>query len=134
MLLSDPHNAALQSFARPELERLVASNTAIRFAVLTSGDGHEIAARPARSEITARVAAMSSSLQALSDALVREANLGGGRNLIIESDAGVIVIQGLPSAGGASLAVLASGSGILGQVLWAARNCCQSLQEGWAGR
>jgi predicted regulator of Ras-like GTPase activity (Roadblock/LC7/MglB family) len=112
------------------LERLVVSNVAIKLAVLTTSDGHEIAAYPERPVVTQRVAAMSSSLQALSDAIVREASLGNGRNLIIESDAGLIVILGLAGfAPRASLAVLASGTGILGQLLWAARDCCKSLER-----
>jgi len=112
------------------LERLVASNPTIRLAVLTTSDGHEIAAYPERPLVTQRVAAMSSSLQALSDAIVREASLGIGRNLIIESDAGLIVILGLTGfAPRASLAVLASGTGILGHLLWAARDCCKSLER-----
>ena len=111
------------------LEKLVVSNPAIKLAVLTTSDGHEIAAYPERPIVTQRVAAMSSSLQALSEAIVREANLGNGRNLIIESDSGLIVILGLAvSTPRASLAVLASGTGILGQLLWAARDCCKSLE------
>ena len=117
------------------LERLVASNSAIQLAVLTTSDGHEIAACPERPLISQRIAAMSSSLQALSDAIVRESSLGSGRNLIIESDAGLIVILGLTRfTPRASLAVLASGTGILGQLLWAARDCCQSLERGLGER
>ena len=73
---------------------------------------------------------MSSSLQALSEAMAREAGLVDSRNLIIESDGGLIVILGLSAFNPrASLAVFASGSGILGQLLWAARDCCKSLES-----
>jgi predicted regulator of Ras-like GTPase activity (Roadblock/LC7/MglB family) len=112
------------------LKSLVVSNSVIQLAVLTTSDGQEIAAYPQRPVVTQRVAAMSSSLQALSEAIMREASLGNGRNLIIESDTGSIVILGLTAlAPRASLAVLASGTGILGQLLWAARDCCQSLER-----
>jgi predicted regulator of Ras-like GTPase activity (Roadblock/LC7/MglB family) len=114
--------------AEEKLEAFVTANPSVAFAVLTSADGVEVAAHPVRRSTTQRLAAMSSSLQALSDAMAREAGLVDTRSLIIESEGGVIVVLSVPDVTPpASLAVVACGSGILGHLLWAARNCCASL-------
>ena len=76
---------------------------------------------------------MSSSLQALSEAIVRETGLGRARNLIIESDGGTIVVLGVASTSSRlSLAVVASGNEILGRLLWTSRSCCASLERSFA--
>jgi predicted regulator of Ras-like GTPase activity (Roadblock/LC7/MglB family) len=114
--------------AEAQLEAFVSANPSVAFAVLTSADGIEIAAHPTRRSTTQRLAAMSSSLQALSEAMAREAGLVDSRNLIIESEGGVVVVLHVPgTTPRASLAVVGRGAGILGHLLWAARNCCASL-------
>jgi predicted regulator of Ras-like GTPase activity (Roadblock/LC7/MglB family) len=114
--------------AEEKLEAFVAANPTVSFAVLTSADGVEIAAHPVRRSTTQRLAAMSSSLHALSDAMARETGLVDTRSLIIESEGGVIVVLNVSGVTPpVSLAVVARGSGILGHLLWAARNCCASL-------
>ena len=110
-----------------QLAEFVAVNTEIVLAVVTSADGFEIAAHP-HLPMAQRIAAMSSSLQALSEAIVREAGLSRSRNLIIESDGGTIVVLGIPDISPRlSLAVVASGSEILGRLLWVTRSCCAAL-------
>jgi uncharacterized protein len=110
-----------------QLAEFAAANADVILAVLTSGDGFEIAAHPVL-PMAQRIAAMSSSLQALSEAIAREAGLSHSRNLIIESDGGTIVVLGIPDTSQRlSLAVVASGSEILGRLLWATRGCCAAL-------
>jgi predicted regulator of Ras-like GTPase activity (Roadblock/LC7/MglB family) len=112
---------------RRQLAELVAANTEITLAVVTSADGFEVAAHPDL-PMAQRIAAMSSSLQALSEAMAREAGLSRSRNLIIESDGGTIVVLGIPDISPRlSLAVVASGKEILGRLLWATRSCCAAL-------
>ena len=119
-----PH--ILESIQR-QLAELVAANPGVTLAVLTSGDGFEVAAHP-HLPIAQRIAAMSSSLQALSEAILREAGLSRSRNLIIESDGGTVVVLAIPDTSPRlSLAVVASGSEILGRLLWATRSCCAAL-------
>jgi predicted regulator of Ras-like GTPase activity (Roadblock/LC7/MglB family) len=119
-----PH--ILESIQR-ELAELVAANTGVTLAVLTSGDGFEVAAHP-HLPMAQRIAAMSSSLQALSEAILREAGLSRSRNLIIESDGGTVVVLAIPDTSPRlSLAVVASGNEILGRLLWATRSCCAAL-------
>ena len=113
--------------ARHHLEAFVASNPDVAYAVLTTSDGFEVAAHPIK-PLTQKLAAMSSSLQALSEAITREAGLSNSRNLVIEAETGTIVVLGLPgSTPRMSLAVVSGNSETLGRLLWAARNCCATL-------
>jgi uncharacterized protein len=117
------------SRAKAHLEELGAGNSGISLAVLTSEDGFEIAAYRG-TETSRRIAAMSSSLQALSEAISREAGLAGSQGLIIESENGKIIVLGVASTvPRVSLAVVAGAKDTLGTLLWAARNCCKSLEQ-----
>jgi predicted regulator of Ras-like GTPase activity (Roadblock/LC7/MglB family) len=117
--------------AQRHLEDLVAANESIKLVVLTSGDGMEIAAHPKRNVgLTQRIAAMSSSIQALAAALAKESGLASNRCVIIESEAGAVLVLGVASPGlSASLSVVASNAVSLGHILWAARNCCAALEK-----
>ena len=116
--------------ARQQLEAFVAANPGTLVALLTSGDGFEIAAHPQGLPAARRLAAMSSSLQALSEAMVREANLTRIRNLIIECEGGTVIVLGIGSAiPRLSLTVVASADETLGRLLWASRECCASLER-----
>lgn len=125
-------DAAATVVAQRQLETLIAENSQICLAVLTTADGFEVASSARQNgSPTQRIAAMSSSLQALSEAMVREAGLSDSRNLIIESGVGVIVVLGLSNTEPRmSLAVVATGDGVLGHLLWTARNCCAALERG----
>jgi predicted regulator of Ras-like GTPase activity (Roadblock/LC7/MglB family) len=128
---SQRFSAEVQASIRQHLENLIAETPGVVLSVLTSGDGMEIAAHPQPSSTTQRVAAMSSSLQALSQAIVTEAGLHNSRNLIIESETGTIVVLGVPNiTPPVSLAVVASsGETTVGRILWASRNCCSLLER-----
>jgi predicted regulator of Ras-like GTPase activity (Roadblock/LC7/MglB family) len=126
-------SAELTAFAVQQLEALGQASAAIELAVLTSEDGFEIAAYRGQA-ISGRIAAMSSSLQALSEAITREAGLSNTRSLIIEAETGTILILGLQTEKvRVSLSVVASNRETLGQVLWAARNCCKTLEQALQG-
>jgi len=113
--------------AGQHLEAFVAANSDVAYAVLTTSDGFEVAAHP-KKPLTQKLAAMSSSLQALSEAISREAGLSNARNLVIEAESGTIVVLGLPgTAPRMSLAIVSGNSETLGHLLWAARNCCAAL-------
>lgn len=111
------------------LESFANSNAGVLLTVLTTSDGFEVAAHPADSATAARIAAMSSSIQALSEALAREAGLSANRSLILETDTGTVVVVGLAETSPKmSLAVVATGSELLGKLLWATRNLCKTLE------
>jgi len=112
------------------LEAFANANAGVLLSVLTSSDGFEVAVHPADSATAARVAAMSSSIQALSEALAREAGLSGSRSIIVESDTGTVLVFGLPQTSPPmSLAVVATGKELLGKLLWAAKNLCKALES-----
>jgi predicted regulator of Ras-like GTPase activity (Roadblock/LC7/MglB family) len=121
--------AKVAAIAR-HLEAFGSANPSVTLTVLTSGDGFEIAAHPVASPVTARVAAMTSSMQALSVALTKEAGLNRSRTVITETNGGAALILGLDdSLPRTALAVIASGSEPLGKLLWAARNLCKALEK-----
>jgi uncharacterized protein len=112
------------------LESFAKANAGVLLAVLTTSDGFEVAAHPADSATAARIAAMSSSIQALSEALTREAGLSANRSLILETDTGTVVVIGLAETSPKmSLAVVATGGELLGKLLWATRNLCKALES-----
>jgi predicted regulator of Ras-like GTPase activity (Roadblock/LC7/MglB family) len=94
-------------------------------ALLSSADGLELAHHPHGLPIGQRLAAMGSSLQALSDTMVREAGLPASRDLIIQSEGGAVVVLGIAWVKKQRLAltVVAHGDYTIGQLLWAAKDC-----------
>lgn len=128
---SQRFDATVTERARQQLETFVSATSGVTLVVLTSGDGFEIAAHPRGLPPIQRLAAMSSSLQALSEAMIHEAGLVRIRNLIIESDGGTVIVLGIGSTTPRlSLTVVASGDEILGRLLWASRECCAALEQG----
>lgn len=111
------------------LAAFAAANPDVTLAVLTSGDGFEIASYPPGQQTSARIAAMSSSMQALSEALTREAGLTDNRNLIIETGSGTVMILGLAGTPPLSLAIVARSGELLGKLLWASRNLAAKLES-----
>jgi hypothetical protein len=129
-LTSQRFDTNITEVARQQLEAFVSATSGVTLAVLTSGDGFEIAAHPRGLTTVQRLAAMSSSLQALSEAMVQEAGLVRIRNLIIESDGGTVIVLGIGNASPRlSLTVVASGDEILGRLLWASRECSAALER-----
>ena len=111
------------------LQAFATANPDVTLAVLTSSDGFEIASYPPDQAASARIAAMSSSMQALSEALTREAGLVDNRNLIIETGGGTVMILGLATTPRLSLAIVAKSGELLGKLLWASRNLCAKLES-----
>ena len=121
---------AIVQDATAHLQYFANANAGVLLTVLTTSDGFEVAAHPADSATAARIAAMSSSIQALSEALAREAGLSANRSLILETDTGTVVVVGLAETSPKmSLAVVATGSELLGKLLWATRNLCKALES-----
>ena len=121
---------AAMAAATHHLEAFALSNFGVQLVVLTSGDGFEIAAYPQANPATPRIAAMTSSMQALAAAMARESNLERNRSVILEADGGTILVLDLDeSLPRTSLAVVASGKELLGKLLWASRNLCKVLEK-----
>jgi uncharacterized protein len=110
------------------LQLFAAANPDVTLVVLTSSDGFEVASFPPGQPMSSRIAAMSSSMQALSEALTREAGLAEQRSLIIETGSGTVLILGLASTPPLSLAIVAQRGELLGKLLWASRNLGKKLE------
>ena len=129
-LTSQHFQAAVAEDVRRLLEAFAHATPSVTLAVLTSADGFEIAAHPRGLSTAQRLAAMSSSLQALSEAMAGEAGLEGIRNLVIESDGGTLIVLGVGKVTPRlSLTVVAKGDETLGRLLWASRECCAFLER-----
>jgi predicted regulator of Ras-like GTPase activity (Roadblock/LC7/MglB family) len=127
---SQRFDAGLTETLRQQLESFVSGTPGTTLAVLTSGDGFEITAHPRGLPTARRLAAMSSSLQALAEAMVQEAGLVRIRNLIIESDGGTVIVLGIGAVTPRlSLTVVAAGDETLGRLLWASRECCAAFER-----
>lgn len=114
--------------AQKQLEALAQSTPGVVSVVLLSSDGFEVASLQVGSAGAARLAAMGSSLSAIGSAIAREAGIVECKRMIIESDSGVVIVMGIPDARPPlSLAVIAREDCVLGQLLWAAKNCCVTI-------
>ncbi|AZS50351.1 hypothetical protein DM558_05985 [Entomomonas moraniae] len=110
--------------AARELDKLMSVATGIESAVLTTEDGFEVAFKSTDETVDpSKLAAMASSLSAISNMSICETNLGTEYNsIIIESDKGYIVIMDIDNeAFPMILNVVASKNAVLGQILYHAR-------------
>lgn len=117
---------------RRNLQQFGETSPGIQLAVLSSADGFEVTSyqTPGADAAATRVAAMTSSITALSDAITRETGLSHSRNLIIESANGAVVLMGLRSLKPPlALAIVANKQAILGHLLWAARNTVAAIER-----
>lgn len=112
------------------LEALVSNNAGIQGALLSTIDGFEVAAHMSGTPSPKKLAAMTSSLLALSEAVTLESGLGQCQDLVIEARSGRILLMEVPSASHKSvLTVLCTESATLGSVLWAAKNSREQIAQ-----
>ena len=101
----------------------------VQAAVLMTADGFEVASFQAGKSVTAKLAAMGSSIQALASALSTEAGLTGMKSTLIETETGLAMIMAVPTVKPAlTLAVIANKSAIVGHLLWSARNLIIAIE------
>jgi predicted regulator of Ras-like GTPase activity (Roadblock/LC7/MglB family) len=130
MSISNPRiDPEITRAGEQHLRTFATANPDVTLVVLTSSDGFEVASYPPGQPASARIAAMSSSMQALSEALTREAGLADQRNLIVETGTGTVMILGLASTPPLSLAIVAKSGELLGKLLWASRNLGAKLES-----
>jgi uncharacterized protein len=121
-------HAAIHDDCRDEMEALVRDTRGVESAAVISGDGFEVASVLRAGVSGEKLAAMASSLLALSEAVVSELRMSSCRNVIIESEHGVLVTMRIPVSDRELLmSVLCSNASTLGAVLFAARSTAQSL-------
>ncbi|AWM80402.1 diacylglyceryl transferase [Gammaproteobacteria bacterium ESL0073] len=118
--------------AARELEKLMSVTTGIESAVLTTEDGFEVAFKSIDNAVDpSKLAAMASSLSAISNMSIFETNLGTEYNsIIIESDKGYIVIMDIDNeAFPMILNVVASKNAVLGQILYHTRAVVEAFNR-----
>ena len=98
--------------------------------LLSTMDGFEVAASVGAQISPKKMAAMTSSLLALAEAVSRESSVGQCRDLVIESSAGLVLMMDVPSSAHKSvLTVLCTETAVLGRIRWAARNTREAIAQ-----
>lgn len=121
-------DAGCAAICREHLEAMVRDTGGIESAAIVTGDGFELAAVLRHGLSGNKLAAMTSSLLALSEAVVEELKMRGCRNVIVEGEGGTVVMIRVPAAGlDLLMSVLCRESAVLGSVLYAARACAARL-------
>lgn len=110
------------------ITKLVEGHGDVAGALVSTVDGFPIASRLPQPDAAPRLAAMSSSLVAVAEAISRDAQVGDCRDLVIDASEGRVLLMDVPQPGGTLLLmVLCTPTATLGQVLWAARHCRRDM-------
>lgn len=110
------------------IDALLGAQPEIAGALISTADGFEIASKLNSGLSAAKLAAMTSSLLALSDAMCVAAASGACRDLVIDAATGRILLMELPHGRQKLvLAVLCSNKVTFGHALWAVRRCRDEL-------
>lgn len=126
----NPLSQTATDLAQQQLQALRSSTTGITSAVLLSSDGFEVTSLETDKGKASRLAAMGSSLAAISSAIAKEAGISECSRLIVESEEGVVAVMKVPnSSPPLVLAVVANDASRLGQLLWGAKHCCAALSQ-----
>jgi predicted regulator of Ras-like GTPase activity (Roadblock/LC7/MglB family) len=112
------------------LDALRREHREITGTLLSTMDGFEVAASVDAGISPHKMAAMTSSLLALAEAVSRESSVGQCRDLVIESSAGLVLMMDVPSTTQQSvLTVLCADAAVLGRIRWAARNAREAIAQ-----
>ena len=107
---------------------MVNETPGVTAAVVVTSDGFEVASVLPSEASAPKLAVMTSSIHALGEAVVAEALLRRCQNVVIEAEAGNVVMLAIPeSQGTLLLTVIASKRAILGHLLWSCRTCTTSI-------
>ena len=118
----------LSALCTATLEQLVSQTPGIETAAIVTGDGFEVASVVRDDVSVEKLAAMVSSLLALSEAVTAELRMSRCRDVIIDTESGAVVTLRVPSHGHDLLMCVRCKQTVsLGTVLFAARDCVQGL-------
>lgn len=128
MTSESPLGKVAVSIAQKQLEQFGQETKGVTSAVLLTNDGFEIASLHLDADSASKLAAMGSSLAAIGQAIAKEASFKECSRMIVESEEGVVTVMEVRGVSPPmSLAVVANDASILGQLLWASRECCRNL-------
>jgi predicted regulator of Ras-like GTPase activity (Roadblock/LC7/MglB family) len=124
----DQRHRVVSDICQLKIEQMLRENAFASGAMVSTRDGFDVAKSLHQTLHPSKLAAMSSSLLSVADAIVV---LGGGEscaNVVIESDAGQIVTMSIPCQRITLLVtVFCTANASLGQVLWQVRRCAQEI-------
>ena len=110
-------------------DAFVQQQDGVQAAVLATVDGFEIASHSRKPSLSAEtLAAMSSSLTAISSAVASEVSVKGCDRLLLESESGKIVFQPVRSVVPCTACVAVSSDVLLGRTLWALDEFARTLR------
>ncbi len=118
----------LQAACQDALDALVSQTAGVGSAAVVTGDGFEVASVLHADLSVEKLAAMTSSLLALSEAVASEMGMSRCRYVIVDTESGAVVTLRVPTRGHDLLMCVLCGDGVsLGSVLYAARDSARAL-------
>ena len=91
--------APVLAVAEKEVENIAKEVNGIKAIVIATVDGFDIVSRALDDTDPKRIAAMASSISAISHVVAQEAGLGSGKNIIINTTNGFVVLQNVQFKG-----------------------------------
>lgn len=130
---ADPPRLMLVTFCAEQLAQLRQDTPGLVSATIATLDGMLVASTLADRERADKLAAMASSISALSAALTRETGHGEPERVTLESADGLVLACKVSDAGaGLVLAVVAGRQAVLGTLLWNCRAAADRIRRGSA--
>lgn len=121
---------SIKARCQVHLDELRHEHQGVAGTLLSTMDGFEVAASVGGQVAPSKLAAMTSSLLALAEAISREGAVGQCRDLVIESSAGLVLLMDVPSTTQkAVLTVLCTEAAVFGRIRWAARNTREAIAQ-----
>lgn len=117
-----------RAMCQKHVEQLLSTAPGVIGVLVCSVDGFEVASRLRPPLTSERLSAMTSSQLALGEALCGETGAGACLNVVIEAEAGRLLMLSVPTRRRRLLlTVLCEHDSVLGSALWAARTCAQDI-------
>lgn len=123
-------SSAARQVAQSEAEKILRDTTGVSAVVIATVDGFDVASAVTAGHDPSRIAAMASSISAISYVVSEEAKLGKGKRVIIETDAGFAVVYNVPRADiELVVIVVCDGRTLLAQVAYQSAAAAKLLLE-----
>lgn len=120
----------VRRLAQSEVDAILQELKGVTAVVIGTADGFDLASARRSTVSPARIAAMASSISAIAGVVSQEAELGQQNSVIINTDAGFAVVQGVRRTDAELVVnVIANKEAILGQVLYRAAQCARTLSS-----
>ena len=127
-------NEQLLALCKEALENLANDCPGLQLATIATRDGFELVS-VSKGVQTAKIAVMSGTMHALGDSIVTESHLRTCHNVIIEAEAGKVVILAVPELQEHLVLTGVAGTGTnLGMLLRQCKNCCEEIASRALGR